>query len=394
MKHAKNGMYKKDSRESVSKSFLKVKMLDSLTATCYELASESKYKQTLLETQRKQNMSNGLTNINDSTFEFIIQVDKKRLSMQHHKMFNLYGSDILGSCHTFLLKDTALFHSWRNLFGQIDVSETYLQIPQEVAEICLHELYEDMIKRFCKIADNQFRKDTLSKIGRTKTDRLRKRIDNKSSSSKESLNMKIIQKDKSNKKQSTHLKLQSGIFDMGTTVFNSFTKNDLLRLCKAYNIKMPSNSTNIVIKEKLCSIISSIAEIQCPNTLDETETLTCVDTTSTSATTASQSQEPGTSKFVTASDSEPVQLRKRKGIRKLTVKSKKKSAKVTNKLSQHEKQTICPLCKAIYEEGQDWISCDLCDIWYDRKCSKITDTEWDNVENRDWYCQQCVSEDI
>jgi len=39
----------------------------------------------------------------------------------------------------FFLKDTALFHSWRNLFGQIDVSETYLQIPQEVAEICLHE---------------------------------------------------------------------------------------------------------------------------------------------------------------------------------------------------------------------------------------------------------------
>lgn len=79
MKHAKANIYKKKNKESVSKSFMKVKMLDTLTESYADLICNSKHKETLIETQRKQNLSQGLTNINDSTFEFMIKVDEKRL---------------------------------------------------------------------------------------------------------------------------------------------------------------------------------------------------------------------------------------------------------------------------------------------------------------------------
>ena len=158
MKYARTNMYKKQNRESVSRSFIKVKMLDSLTTSYAELIFESKYKETLVETQRKQNLSQGLTNIKDSTFEFMAKVDEKRLLVQHEKLFNLYGSDFLSHCHTVLLKDVGLYDCWRNLFHSFDYSESYLPVIKESAEICLHELFEDIIKRFCRIAENLIQK--------------------------------------------------------------------------------------------------------------------------------------------------------------------------------------------------------------------------------------------
>jgi len=87
MKHAKSNMYKKEKKDSVAKSFMKVKMLDSLTKTYSELENTSMYKETLLQTQRKQNLSQGLTNINDASFEFVMKVDKKNLHVNMKKHF-------------------------------------------------------------------------------------------------------------------------------------------------------------------------------------------------------------------------------------------------------------------------------------------------------------------
>lgn len=78
MKNAKVHMYKQKNRVLVSKAFLKVKMLDSLTESYSELICHSKYQETLVETQRKQNLAHGLTNISDQTFEFISKIGKKK----------------------------------------------------------------------------------------------------------------------------------------------------------------------------------------------------------------------------------------------------------------------------------------------------------------------------
>ena len=59
-------VYKNKNR--TSDSYLKVKMLDHL---CIKNSSvSSKFPKSLLETERKQNVSHGLTTISDNTFEF------------------------------------------------------------------------------------------------------------------------------------------------------------------------------------------------------------------------------------------------------------------------------------------------------------------------------------
>ena len=399
MKHAKTNMYKKKNRESLAKSFIKVKMLDSLTKNYTELVQDSKYNKTLLETQRKQSLSQGLTNITDETYEFILKVDEKRLSVQQEKVFHLYGADFLSHCHNVLLKDTNLFNIWRILFQSFDYCNNYLRFVHQTAEQCLHELFEDVVHRFCRIADNQFRKDFLMTVGKSKTESLRKRVDSKTVAPS-ILNMKNIYNDKSVSKQSTHFKLKSAIFDQGNSAFVNFVKNDLLKLCKSYDIKMSCSSSNDVIKQKLCSKIPSLEGFSHPQYLQQAVSDTTTVSTSTKSKHATSSEAtqstsgeatPSTPSEATPSTSirntSATQPRRRKRKSKFTTRSQRKSSKTENK---EEKETVCPLCQSVYIDGDDWIACDLCDLWYDRKCLNLNDDQWDDLEGSDWYCPDCL----
>jgi len=68
VKSTRSSLYK--DQDKTSKSFLKVKMMDHLTCSDDQLLLSSKYPQSLHETKRKQNISSGLTNIADETFDF------------------------------------------------------------------------------------------------------------------------------------------------------------------------------------------------------------------------------------------------------------------------------------------------------------------------------------
>lgn len=54
-----------------------------------------------------------------------------------------------------------------------------------------------------------------------------------------------------------------------------------------------------------------------------------------------------------------------------------------------ESEHTCPSCKKVYDEGENWIACDLCDRWYDPVCAGLTDDQWTNVDNFGWYCAEC-----
>ncbi|CAC5412944.1 unnamed protein product [Mytilus coruscus] len=186
--------------------------------------------------------------------------------------------------------------------------------------------------------------------------------------------------------------LKSAIFDQGNYAFVNFVKNYLLKLCKAYENKMSSSSSNVVIKQKLCSKIPSLEGVSYPQYLHQTVSDTTIVSTSTESTTATSSEStPSTStksspSTSTGNTSVP-QLRRRKRKSKFTTKSKRKSSKTEN---QEEKKTVCPLCKSIYIVGDDWIACDLCDLWYDRTCLKLNDDQWHELEGSDWYCLVCL----
>lgn len=147
-----------------------------------------------------------------------------------------------------MIENSVLINKWRHLFNGFELSDKYLLMNDQNTGNYLHELYDDVNKRFCRVADNQFRKDILHQVGKAKTERLRKRIDTKSTSKSE-FSMKSVNEDKSDEKYSTHLKLKSKIFDDSKSSFNGFLKTDLAIVCKAYEIQFTAKDSINNLKE-------------------------------------------------------------------------------------------------------------------------------------------------
>ena len=146
-----NSIYKPTLRNQNSRLFLKVKMLDSLTDSYACLENSSEYKETLFQTQRKQNLTNGLTNIKDKTFEFIMKVEHKRSSFQNEQFFSSFGADLLNFTRNEILHDHSIFNIWKNLFTGFDLKDSLslrltLKMLMSVCLNCLKTSLKDSAK--------------------------------------------------------------------------------------------------------------------------------------------------------------------------------------------------------------------------------------------------------
>ena len=55
-------------------------------------------------------------------------------------------------------------------------------------------------------------------------------------------------------------------------------------------------------------------------------------------------------------------------------------------------QYFCGKCVFEYQEGEEWIQCDICNVWYHRVCAGLeSDENWEHVQNAEveWVCHQC-----
>ncbi|GMH41135.1 hypothetical protein BSKO_09045 [Bryopsis sp. KO-2023] len=50
----------------------------------------------------------------------------------------------------------------------------------------------------------------------------------------------------------------------------------------------------------------------------------------------------------------------------------------------------CPTCGKLYREGEFWIACDFCNIWYCGRCAKMNDGKARQV--RKWKCPGCMAD--
>ncbi|KAH3852152.1 hypothetical protein DPMN_094651 [Dreissena polymorpha] len=63
-------LYKPGMEPEIDNLSDQISLIDTVIVSATEIKSESKYKDTLKETDRKQNVREGLTNITDDAFEF------------------------------------------------------------------------------------------------------------------------------------------------------------------------------------------------------------------------------------------------------------------------------------------------------------------------------------
>lgn len=380
MKLGRNNMYKKDKVIVVSGCFLKVKMLDFLTSTYVELMDKSIYKETLEETRRHQNISQGLTNIKDNVLDFFIKVDKMK-SQLYEQAFHMQGSNVLNFVNEKLSKNEELFNSFKHLLQNFDFNESFLKCDVNMALKSLKELYDDMIWRFCRVADNQFRKDMIKVFRKQKTDTLRKRVVESSASSvlkdgTTKLTMMYINNDDSPGKLRSHLKIQSLILKTGPLALKGFSKTQLLNIAKAYNLTQSMKSTKATIIDNLIHHIPN-----CPG-IPNTDVLTSDDAPEL----PSEEAVPSSSSVQT--QSEKTVGRKRK-VKSVYTRKKRKTQTVVAEFESKD-ETVCSNCGLVKTDEDDWIQCDICDEWYDRICQNIDGEALKTIRDHgDWYCKKC-----
>ena len=78
------------------------------------------------------------------------------------------------------------------------------------------------------------------------------------------------------------------------------------------------------------------------------------------------------SKLSPTQKSTAVKSRKRKSGRKGKGKGKRSKGKQKTKFSG-ESDENCAICYKGYVEGEDWIQCDICSLWYHRFCVNLED---------------------
>jgi len=88
---------------------------------------------------------------------------------------------------------------------------------------------------------------------------------------------------------------------------------------------------------------------------------------------------------------------KRKGKQKTVKKTVKRGGKKGKGRIPKEKETEesdgnCGICNLTYLEGEDWICCDTCSIWYHRNCVGLEKSSlWEQftVSNEEYSCPLC-----
>lgn len=171
----RNNLLIASKRDNITLAFITVKMLDHMSESYTKLKDESRYSQILRETQRKQHLSHRLTNISDDVFDLFMMLDEQRALLTEN-LLNKLGPDVLINLLSQLQDNKPLKDAFHSILNKFEMSETHLVINKQLFLTSIGSLFDDIVHRYCRIADDQDRKQLHSKIGHTKTERLRKAI--------------------------------------------------------------------------------------------------------------------------------------------------------------------------------------------------------------------------
>lgn len=241
-------------------------ILNSLCTSFADLKDSCKDADTLLETKRKQNEREGLTNVTDMIFEFFIKLEELCRKMLSHCNLVDYGKVLYRHVLDELLKNSALFEFWVETltnnfevnYNSSDNDDDIDSILNSVLTSCENylELYKEVVQLFLKVSYSQFRRDYLTYLKIEKGKALRKKVMDKSKKTVKTFNMQFLKDDTSKDKLSSHLRLKSEIMQNNQFLLEkSFTNKDLLLLCRLYNVKMSTQKKKSEINTEFIKAI-------------------------------------------------------------------------------------------------------------------------------------------
>ena len=251
-----NNMYSVACQEKVNETGVMIDGLLRLKAQPWELEFVSEDPESLQETQRRQNLTNSLTNITDYAFKFFMDLDKKIRSFENVSSLEATGEKFYVNIQECITKDDELVSKWNMLMCFSPVSG---------------QILKRVIQKFVRMSCAQFRKDYIHHLRLEKEDAHRKQIQKSSSTSSTSSrvwNFTRILSDTSTKKRASHHRL---IFELDTNVNidKMFSKDALVKLNLAYGLKVLSKDTKKSLVAALQRVTPTLSGFTHPEHLTE-----------------------------------------------------------------------------------------------------------------------------
>ena len=271
--HQKANMYSK-TREGISKyeqACEKVKVLNCFREEEEYIKQRFDDKGTLRDIIRKQNISRGLTHIPDDLYKFFVVLNETCQKLLVNKNVNSYDASLYEFCIRSIINTESLRDEFITIVNKyyttVDLAGSranQISIPSSVTI----QLSEAISRKFLSVMLNQFRSDLLQSFRISKAMAHRKQIQvkkQKQEARKLHLNMSKMTSEKNEMSHS----LMRGLILGKVDVLTDMKKNKVLKLCLAYNVKVPSKARKSEITDKLSQAILSSMEMGHPGTLCE-----------------------------------------------------------------------------------------------------------------------------
>ena len=327
-----------------------LKELDAETCLVESLKvpyNKTSQPETLMEIERRQYLSHGLTHISDEFLNLILDLESERLSINNTKGLHTYGSNILQWSLNHISKDSSLIDQWKEILKENECCDKYKMM-----------IWTQICECYLRVSNNTFRKEMLVKLERRqkKTHRTAILISKSitgTSATQIKFNIQMFTEDTAEGKINSHNLLKSLIEkDTQYLKHGKFYKLDLIKLCKCYTVSYTRSNTKDQLIAKITEAVMNPMMVPHPDALSTT-------------TPASKSAT---------------------GKRKLD----ETEQSVTEESGS---STLCPVCMKAYQQDEQWICCDHCDVWSHRLCSGLDDEQWAifSVEDQTWKCNNCSS---
>ena len=331
-------------RQQIEGINVKLMYIDHVTRSQAQILKQSNIQDSILETERRQNLRGSLLHVTDECYLFMKSLCKNTLQVQTLQTLIEHGENFMTFVTAELLSNEKLQNEWFGLFSGDCTCGDSVEFVKQLVD----ELFKDVVSLFVKPMTNQFRKDYLGDIQKKKVDAHRKQIGKTqkvttpaTATSTKPLSYDFIIEDASTNKSLTHCSLKNYVGNEKGFP-SSLTKQHLQMLCTAYNIASNMRETKAKLLSKLLSEVSLHHSIPNPTAIPSSN--------------ASHTKR-GTSG------------RKRK-----------------------RQSDTCPECQLEYHEGEQWIQCDTCKRWLHRACAEIVDEdEWEELQqdNAQFKCNLC-----
>ena len=359
------------------------------------LLKTSKYRDSLEETVRRQNVHQSLTHISDDMFEWFLKVEKER--QLAHRILKNEKENILPLVKERILKNNILFKKWVELFNIKSSQFNYIpgeqddeqDSVQDLLYICtlvseaITELYGNIINRFTRVGGAQYMKTFVTESNIKKGIAHRHNVlhfpgvvsnatpkgieatmapkvtpqqiaaTNEPAVSKQ-IDFQIICDDRSRGKSHSHqcLKLLSP-----EEIKSLFKKDEMITLCKAYSVKYKSNDNKGHLAGKLMNGISVNDLMPVPEVFPHHE-------------------HDAVPMETNEHDVVPMETREHDGVPVET-----------------EGMWICPICMTeIDDDNDESVQCCTCLQWIHRTCAGLIDADvWAHVQQDgvEWTCNKC-----